>query len=86
MSIETAPTTFLRPGDHAFDQARQAFNLTVDQRPVLIAHPADEHEVIALVREARERGLRVAAHRPQRRADQLGAPRPAPAHRRHARG
>jgi FAD/FMN-containing dehydrogenase len=63
VSIETIPASFMRPGDPGFDQARQAFNLTVDQRPALIAHPADEQEVIAVVREARRRGMRVAVQR-----------------------
>ena len=77
MSIETAPTAVMRPGDRGFDQARQAFNLTVDQRPVLIAHPADEREVIELVRQARERGLRVAAQRTGHNAGPIDWERPA---------
>jgi FAD/FMN-containing dehydrogenase len=71
-----APTV-LRPGDDGFDQGRQAFNLTVDQRPVLIAHPADEQEVVALVRRAREQGLRLAAQRTGHNAGPIDWERPA---------
>ena len=42
------------PGDDGYDAARQAFNLAVDQRPAAVAYPADEHEVAAIVRTARE--------------------------------
>ena len=51
----------LRAADPDFDHARLAFNLTVDQRPELIARPRDEGEVAAAVRHARDEGLRVAA-------------------------
>ena len=46
--------------DADWDSARQAFNLAVDQRPAAVVHPADEQDVIAVVRFARETGLRVA--------------------------
>jgi FAD/FMN-containing dehydrogenase len=76
MSIEAAPAV-VRPGDDAFDQARQAFNLTVDQRPELIAYPADEQEVMALVRKAREQGLRIATQRTGHNAGPIDWERPA---------
>jgi FAD/FMN-containing dehydrogenase len=51
------------PGDPGWDEARLAYNLTVDQRPALIAVPTDHHEVAAAVEYARENSLRVAAQR-----------------------
>jgi FAD/FMN-containing dehydrogenase len=77
MTIATAPATLVHPGDRGFDEARQAFNLTVDQRPVLIAQPTDEQDVIALVRKARERGLRVAPQRTGHNAGPIDWERPA---------
>jgi FAD/FMN-containing dehydrogenase len=50
----------VQPGDAGWDDARGTFNLLIDQRPELIAFPADEHQVAAAVAAARERGLRVA--------------------------
>jgi FAD/FMN-containing dehydrogenase len=49
------------PGDEAWDTARQAWNLAVDQRPVAVAEPETVADVVAIVDFARERGLRVAA-------------------------
>jgi hypothetical protein len=49
------------PGDAAWDEARQAWNLAVDQRPVAVAEPETVADVVAVVDFARERGLRVAA-------------------------
>jgi FAD/FMN-containing dehydrogenase len=49
------------PGDVAWDSARQAWNLAVDQRPVAVAEPETVSDVVAIVNFARERGLRVAA-------------------------
>ncbi len=51
----------VRPGDDGWDEARQAWNLTVDQRPAAVARPGTEHDVIEIVRWARGQGLRVAA-------------------------
>jgi FAD/FMN-containing dehydrogenase len=53
--------TVLEPGDIGWDAARRAFDLSVDQRPALIALPLDERDVAAAVRVARDRGLRVVA-------------------------
>ncbi|HEY1274606.1 MAG TPA: FAD-binding oxidoreductase [Thermoleophilaceae bacterium] len=69
MSIDFAPRTlpsggaFLAPGDTGYDAARQAFNLTVDQRPALIAFPRHEVDVMAVVQYARSEGLQVATQR-----------------------
>lgn len=48
------------PADPGYDQARKAWNLTVDQRPALIAIPLDAEDVIEAVRFAREQGLKIA--------------------------
>jgi len=60
------------PGDAGYDDARAAWNLTVDQRPVLVAEPRTADDVTAVVRFARHHGLRVApqgtGHNAQARA------------------
>jgi FAD/FMN-containing dehydrogenase len=48
------------PADADWDEARQAWNLAVDQRPVAVAFPESAAHVAALVDFAREHGLRVA--------------------------
>ena len=48
------------PGDDAWDTARQAWNLAVDQRPVAVVYPETADDVVATVRLAAERGLRIA--------------------------
>ena len=53
----------VRPGDADWDQARQAFNLAVDQRPAAVAFPAGADDVAASVDAARAEGLRVAPQR-----------------------
>lgn len=52
--------TVIEPGGEGWDQARQAFNLLVDQRPEAIAIPADAADVARVVRFAAANGLRVA--------------------------
>jgi len=49
------------PGDLDWDEARQAWNLAVDQRPAAVASPHSVDDVIAIVDFARDRGLRVTA-------------------------
>jgi FAD/FMN-containing dehydrogenase len=51
----------VRPEDDGWDEARQAWNLAVDQRPAAVALPATVDDVIDVVHWAREQGLRVAA-------------------------
>ena len=63
----------VRPGDTAYDEARQAWNLAVDQRPAAVAFPADEAGVAAVVRYAREHGYRVAPQRTGHNAAPLGS-------------
>ena len=48
------------PGDGAWDTARQAWNLAVDQRPVAVVYPESADDVVAIVRIAAEHGLRIA--------------------------
>jgi FAD/FMN-containing dehydrogenase len=48
------------PGDSEYDVARQAWNLAVDQQPVMVAMPESAGDVARIVRYASERGLRVA--------------------------
>ncbi|HEX4669403.1 MAG TPA: FAD-binding oxidoreductase [Solirubrobacterales bacterium] len=64
--------TVIGPEDAGWDAARQAFNLNVDQRPALIAEPGSREEVSAVVRFARDSGLRVAPQRTGHNAEPLG--------------
>lgn len=48
------------PGDEGWDDARLAWNLSVDQRPAAVALPESAADVAAIVTFAREHGLRVA--------------------------
>jgi hypothetical protein len=48
------------PGDVGYDEARMAWNLVVDQRPVFVAEPRTADDIAAVVRFARQEGLRVA--------------------------
>jgi hypothetical protein len=50
----------IAPGEPGWDEARQAFNVAVDQRPALVAVAQDARDVAAVVRFAAERELRVA--------------------------
>ena len=49
------------PGDIDWNEARQAWNVAVDQRPAAVAIPHSVDDVIAIVEFANERGLRVTA-------------------------
>jgi FAD binding domain/Berberine and berberine like len=48
------------PKDPGWDQARQAWNLAVDQHPAAVATPESPEDVVAVIEIAREHGLRVA--------------------------
>ena len=50
----------VKPGDDGWDAARAAWNLAIDQRPAMVARPGSADEVAAVVKLARESGLRVA--------------------------
>jgi FAD/FMN-containing dehydrogenase len=48
------------PHDPSWNEARVAWNLAVDQQPAAVALPESAEDVVAVVRWARSRGLRVA--------------------------
>jgi FAD/FMN-containing dehydrogenase len=60
------------PGDESWDEARQAWNLAVDQRPAAVALPETADDVVAIVDFAREHGLRVAPQGTGHNAGPLG--------------
>ena len=60
------------PGDPTWDEARQAWNVFVDQRPAVVFFPEDADDVAAAVRYAREAGLRVAIQSTGHTASALG--------------
>jgi FAD/FMN-containing dehydrogenase len=47
-------------GDEGYDEARQAWNLAVDQRPIAVVYPESADDVAAAVALAGEHGLRIA--------------------------
>jgi hypothetical protein len=61
------------PADPEWDAARQAWNLSVDQRPEAVAFPVSADEVVRVVDSARERGLRVAAQATGHGATPMGS-------------
>jgi hypothetical protein len=63
----------LSPADDGWDAARQAFNLTVDQRPELIALARSEADVASVVRFASREGLKVAPQTTGHNAGPLGS-------------
>src|SRR6266540_1857460 len=63
----------IEPGQPGWADATQAFNLAIAQEPALVALPADEHDVIAIVNFAREHGMQVAPQRTGHNAEPLGA-------------
>jgi FAD/FMN-containing dehydrogenase len=52
--------TVAEPGGPDWDQARQAWNLAVDQRPAVVAHASSADDVATAIAFARDAGLRVA--------------------------
>jgi hypothetical protein len=63
----------LSPVDDGWDAARQAFNLTVDQRPELIALARSEADVASVVRFASREGLQVTPQATGHNAGPLGS-------------
>src|SRR4051794_25990908 len=61
------------PGDAHWDRARQAWNLAADQRPLAVAFPVTDADVVAVVEYAREAGARVSAQGTGHGACALGA-------------
>jgi FAD/FMN-containing dehydrogenase len=47
-------------GDHGYDEARQAWNLTTDERPAVVVMAESAADVMQAVRFARSRGMRIA--------------------------
>ena len=72
-AILASPTTIIMPGDPGWDDARQAWNLTVDQDPAAVALPACAQDVAEVICFARSRGLRVAAQATGHSAAPLGS-------------
>jgi FAD/FMN-containing dehydrogenase len=62
----------IEPNGTGWDAATQAFNLTVRQEPALVALPANEADVAALVAYARAQGMQVTAQRTGHNAEPLG--------------
>ena len=60
------------PGDRGWDQARQAWNLAVDQQPVAVATVTSVRDVQTVVSVARRAGLRVAAQSTGHNASPMG--------------
>lgn len=48
------------PGDEGYDEARTAWNLSMDQRPALVVMPESAVDVVKAVRFARANGIRIA--------------------------
>lgn len=61
------------PHDPNWNEARRAWNLAVDQQPAAVAFPESARDVSAIVRWARERGLRVAPQGTGHNAQPLGS-------------
>ena len=61
------------PHDPSWDEARLAWNLVADQQPAAVALPESARDVAAIVRWARERGLRVAPQGTGHNAIPLGS-------------
>jgi FAD/FMN-containing dehydrogenase len=60
------------PGDENWDEARQAWNLTADQRPLAVAIPETAEDVVEVVSYARECGFQVAPQGTGHNAPALG--------------
>jgi FAD binding domain-containing protein len=71
-SVLAPPSLLIFPDDPAYDEARVAWNLAVDQRPAAVALPETADDIVAAVRAARELGLRVAAQGTGHNAGPLG--------------
>jgi FAD/FMN-containing dehydrogenase len=60
-TLRTAVTgdVFAR-GDHGYDEARRAWNLTTDERPAVVVVAESAGDVVHAVRFARSRGMPIA--------------------------
>jgi FAD/FMN-containing dehydrogenase len=59
------------PGDDRYERGRQAFNLTIDQRPDYVVPARNERDVISAVQLAAKRGIRIAPQRTGHAASSL---------------
>jgi FAD/FMN-containing dehydrogenase len=60
-TLRTAVTgDVFAPGDHGYDEARQAWNLATDERPAVVVMAGSAADVVHAVRFARSRGMRIA--------------------------
>ena len=66
------PGLLVVPSDERYDEVRTAWTLAVDQRPAAVAVPESAEDVVAVVRYAGERGLRVSAQATGHNAGPLG--------------
>jgi FAD/FMN-containing dehydrogenase len=64
--------TIVTPDDPAWDEARQAWNLAVDQRPAAVAMVESTDDVVAVLASARQNGLRIAVQGTGHAAAALG--------------
>jgi FAD/FMN-containing dehydrogenase len=69
---ELRPGLLVSPSDPNWDEARMAWNLTVDQRPAAVALPETADDIVAAVRYAIANGLKVAAQGTGHNAAPLG--------------
>lgn len=72
IALIDAAVRILKAGDPGWDDARQAWNLAVDQQPAAVALPTSAQDVVDAVRFARENGLRIAAQGTGHNAGPLG--------------
>lgn len=72
MAVITPPALLILPTDPGYDEARAAWNLSVDQRPAAVVRAETADDVVAAVRHAREHGLRVTAQGTGHGAPSLG--------------
>jgi hypothetical protein len=64
--------TIVTSDDPAWDEARQAWNLAVDQRPAAVAMVGSTDDVVAVLASARQHGLRIAVQGTGHAAAALG--------------
>ena len=72
-SVARMDGKFVLPEHGRWEEARQAWNLAVDQRPAAVAFPESADDVVAIVELARNFGLRVAPQGTGHNATPLGA-------------
>ena len=70
--LSLRPGLLIHPDDAEWDEARAAWNLSVDQRPAAVALPETAEDVVAAVRYALDNGLRVTAQGTGHNAVPLG--------------